>query len=494
VKNFESHIKEYSTRDFIYAFSDISIAMFKKQMKSNSEPINCCMIFHMNAILHGFIPKQVEVLLSSWDVHAMEYLSIINAGDYRNNSIQLNEFASIVNLYREYENENSGSEYLKAASLQNVFKYFMGITYEQFKYQNLSWVIQNFNRNYHMLIGSKKINRSNITDINEITQLEFGMTAAELLTVELIVLWLCSQHPDPLSAPEELYCKKSTTILTKENLRKVIEYYSVTYDEVRNSPLGKQIFYSKPFVITNKTREYIASNFYLVIMLMGDGLYWLVRDYYLNNQGGQKFVNAFGEMFEDYFEELATLYLPKKAWHKIPQGKEKSADYFVEFEDVIFLFEQKSGLLGIGAKQQNPDLQQIDKFYDRNIREAYQQLKNSEKQYEGSKPVIKIFLLYENLTNTQIVMSSIPEIFDVDSTCFIMTIQDLEMMFAIYKENQKKFKLVVESLINDENSRMKYKSVLDVLIEKKAIENLHFVEERDYFSKIMKELEIELNN
>ena len=46
----------------------------------------------------------------------------------------------------------------------------------------------------------------------------------------------------------------------------------------------KQIFYSKPFVITQKKREKLAVSIYLVQMMLADGLYWLIRDYYHNNQ------------------------------------------------------------------------------------------------------------------------------------------------------------------------------------------------------------------
>lgn len=125
--------------------------------------------------------------------------------------------------------------------------------------------------------------------------------------------------------------------------------------------------------------------------MLADGLYWLIRDYYHNNQKGQVFVNAFGEMFEDYFEELMGEYLKNGFWHKIPENKKKSADYYVEFEKAVFIFELKSGMLGIGAKQQTPNVDLIDIFYKRNIEKAYKQLKNSELEYKGDKPVIKIF-------------------------------------------------------------------------------------------------------
>lgn len=230
-------------------------------------------------------------------------------------------------------------------------------------------------------------------------------------------------------------------------------------------------------------------SFYLLVMTFADGLYWLVRDYYRNNNLGQQFINAFGEMFEDYFEELASIYLDQKQWFKIPEQKKKSADYYVEFDDVILLFELKSGLLGIGAKQQVPDIQQIDTFYKRNILEAYEQLKNSEEKYCGEKPILKIFLLYESATNMQIIMSSILDIFVKDKGCYIMTIEDLEMLLATYQNNRENFKKVIHKLIRNENTEGKFESVLNVLNEYGAIGDMHFIDERDYFANILKRFE-----
>lgn len=489
MKDFISFIKNYPTRDFIYLFSKISIEIYKKQLKHNEEDMNCCMNFPLNIIEFGFVQKQVMVMLSAWDIQDMAYLSVIHSNDYRNGNLSSQEVGTIVNLYRGYENEHSRSEFLKDADLSEVFKFMMGMTYEQFKYQNLAWPIQNFCRNYHILIGSPNINREKIIDINQITDELFGMSVDELLAVEMMILWLCSQNPDPLTAPEKLYHRTETSVITKETLEKVVGYYSITYEDVRNSQIGKQIFYSKPFVITKKNKESIMVSFYLLVMTFADGLYWLVRDYFRNNNLGQQFINAFGEMFEDYFEELASIYLDEKQWFKIPEQKKKSADYLVEFDDVILLFELKSGLLGIGAKQQVPDIQQIDTFYKRNILEAYEQLKNSEKDFCGEKQILKIFLLYESATNMQIIMSSIPDVFVKDKACYIMTIEDLEMLLATYQNDREKFKKVIRALINNENTEGKSESVLKVLNEYGAIGDMHFIDERDYFANILKRFE-----
>lgn len=213
-------------------------------------------------------------------------------------------------------------------------------------------------------------------------------------------------------------------------------------------------------------------------------------DYYLNNKMGQAFMNAFGEMFEDYFEELMMEYIPDDSWHKIATQKKKSADYYVEIENVIFLFELKSGLMRIGGRQQTPNVEQIDDFYRRNIVEAYEQLKNSAEDYQGIRPVIKIFLLYEFTNNTQLIMSSIPEIFDNDKECYIMSIQDLEIFLATYKNESNKFSKVVEVMLNPSSKETEYSSVLNILNDQHAINNFHFVEEKDYLKKLIDKLEI----
>ena len=223
MKDFVSFIKNYSTRDFIYFFSEISIELYKKQQNKSEDELRCSITFPLNAILHGFIHRQVQVMLSAWDIQDMAYVSIVNANDYRKEIMTREKAGTVVNLYRGYENEHSNSEYIKDAKLPDIFKFMMGMTYEQFKYQNLAWTYQSFSRNYHILLGSSKISRDEIVDINEITEELFGLSADEFLTNVLYLLWLSSERPDPLGAEDDLYKHGAYSILTKENLEKMLD-------------------------------------------------------------------------------------------------------------------------------------------------------------------------------------------------------------------------------------------------------------------------------
>lgn len=71
MKDFVSFIKNYSTRDFIYFFSEISIELYKKQQNKSEDELRCSITFPLNAILHGFIHRQVQVMLSAWDIQDM---------------------------------------------------------------------------------------------------------------------------------------------------------------------------------------------------------------------------------------------------------------------------------------------------------------------------------------------------------------------------------------------------------------------------------------
>ena len=95
---------------------------------------------------------------------------------------------------------------------------------------------------------------------------------------------LCIKSPTPLSAYEENESLIQRAIYSKPNIEKVIQHYSCTYKELRANSLGKQLLYSKPFVFTQRSRSYIASSLFLVTMAVGNGLYWLARDYYFEQK------------------------------------------------------------------------------------------------------------------------------------------------------------------------------------------------------------------
>lgn len=264
MKDFVSYIKDISTEKFIKFWGEVSILIYQKHFKSRAEEkLTDMMEFPLLVNHYGKI-ENVPVMVTAWDIPEMIYVSICSANDYRSGDMSIENAGIIINLYRGYENNKFKSSDLKEASLSGLYSYLMGMTYEQFIIQRLAWTLQNFNRNYHLLVASDQINRNGIIDIDHIVREKFDMSVDEFIANQLIILWLCGQHSDPLNAPETLYREKILDIVTKDRMRKIIEYYSVDYQQVRDSKIQKQIFYSKPFVRTQRNQQTLLVSMHLL--------------------------------------------------------------------------------------------------------------------------------------------------------------------------------------------------------------------------------------
>lgn len=482
MKSFIQTIKGISAENLIYQFAEMSIDMCKKQEYLRGVDV---------PIVQGNIKRIMTVQLSAWDIHGIQYHAICNSNDYRN-SITPYTVGQIVNLYRQFENQESPAEDLRKADLSGVFKILFGMVSEQSPFQNMGWIYENFNRNYHILVASDKVNRNLRVSLEQIIREKFGWSIDEYISVQLIVYWLCMQHCDPLTAPEKIYRKQNDTILTKENIEKYIKYYSCDYSDVRRSLIKKQIFYSKPFIHTDKLGAYIASNCYLVFWVISNSLYWLMRDYY-NDLGSQEFVNAFGTMFEDYLKELAGKHFLPEQWKVIPITKKKSADFYFDLKDAILVIEQKSSLIRLSVKQQTPDLDALNKFITNAITEAYKQIQATCSEIKLSKPIIKIILLYETIENTAMIEAALPEIFETDDSCYIMTILELEIMFHLWSTDKDKCLELLQKMMAGKKEDAMHSCSISKIYKGMGLYALHGIaRELNYFETALENLGKEL--
>lgn len=479
MKDFISEIRKINTDGLIYKYSEISIDMFKNNQ--------CVRKVEIPVLRYGR-RKKLIVQLSAWDIPDIVFLSVKESNDYRN-ADKVASIEQLVDLYREYDKEHSSGESIKNADADGAFRVILGMTAEQFLYQNLWWIFEKFNRDYYILLAATDFEHRTEIDVDAVVKEVFGYSADDYIAILLMVFWLCMQHPDPLSAPESLYCKKENTIFTKENITGFIEYYSCTYKELREHPLGKQLMYSKPFIKTQRHSMYLSVSMYLIAMMVGNGLYWLVRDYYFK-QRTQKFVNAFGLLFEDYIKDLAANYCEPSEWKVLSTGSKKGADFIFDFGEFQMLIESKSSILKLDVKQQVPNLKSADTFFNNTISESYEQLNSSYEQLKDNVnvPIIKIILLYDEFSNTAIIETSIREIFEKDIFCFVMTIRELEMLFYIHCNDKIKEQQIKDRLLDYIRSGER-KNIGAIFDELSIYENPHLDGDMDYFSKIMQHFE-----
>ena len=266
----------------------------------------------------------------------------------------------------------------------------------------------------------------------------------------------------------------------------MINYYAADYKEIRNSQLEAQIFYTKPFVKTENPKRILAVTYHLVGFLVANGLYWGIRNYYYKADS-QDFLNAFGDMFEDYLVELSEQYLATNEFEHLQHENERITDFRYEFENCIWLVEQKSALLKLNAKSQTPNMKNISIFLNRNIQKAYKQLEATYQRETSTKPVLKFILLYENLQNTQLMQISMPEIFENDSRCFIIGISEFEQLLRIRKEDPMLWEKVIKELLSRKADNV---SVTNILNRTEGFQYSDiFIHNNDYVQKYIDEMQ-----
>lgn len=476
-------LKRISPERIIYTLSDISIHMFMDREFVKEFPVT---------VTYGTKKRTALVAMSAWDVQSIEFLSICNSNDFRklDKSISLGQ---IVDQFRIYENEHSIPAWFHKSG--GAFEYVFGITMEQFLYQNQAWIYEMYNRNFHILFASPSIRRNLSVNIDTIIQETFNCSLQEYNAILLMVFWLCTQHPDPLSAPESLYTKKEDTALTKENIARFVDYYSCTYTQLRDSSVGKQLLYSKPFIRTDRNGRYLSSNCFLIAMIAANGMYWLIRDYY-KQRNSHEFLNAFGLMFEDYVCELAHDYCEDRQWQQISPGSKKGADFLFDFGTAEIMVEAKSALISILGKQQVPEKKALDKFRA-DISEAYEQLMSSlQKRTEcnsSMKPIMRVILLYEDITNLGIAEMAIGDLFENDKLLFLATIAELEIMLYLLKHEPEKLEVVMSDVLDNQCvGPYQRKNLTQILSNHSLYKTTHFKGDRDYFRNAIHDLEREL--
>jgi len=482
--DFISEIKKINTDEVILRFAERSIEMFKAQKSIVGVEI---------PVVRYGCSQRFCVALSAWDILSIDYLAVKHSNDYRNGEKKCS-VEQLVKLYRDYDNKYHIPDTLKNPNLplDNISRIILGMSAEQFQHSRMLWAFERFSRNYYILLAAQDFEHRTLIDVDAILRETFGYSADDYIAVLLIVFWLCLQSPLPLTAPPTLYHRKESTVLTEENIRAFVDQYTCSYGELRDSPLGRQLLYSKPFIKTQKTGT-IMSSMYLVAMLIGNGLYWVVRDYYRERKQ-QTFVNAFELLFEDYVIDLAKTYCSEGEWKHLEEGRKKQSDFYFDFGSARLIVEAKSALLGLDGRQQVPNTDTIDRFYRNTIQKAYQQLQSSYNELfsVAPTPLLKIILLYDEFSNTAIIEHSISEIFLNDPTCYIMTIRDFEILLYTHKHNYPQFKNVLNSMAHPKVESTGRKCVTVILGEYSLRDNLHLDGEMDYFEILLKHFRSQL--
>lgn len=452
-----SKLKKYSLEELLIFISEYSRGLF-----NNNETIRCIDLF----INRGKYRIQHKMIISTWDLVDLSYYAVKNTSDYREKNISLNNFYELVNEYRGFSEKKD----IKLDSIEKdkmSFYIMYVLSQKQFWYQETYNNIELFNRNIDILINIQKVVDSRI-DIDEVVMDEIGISKDKYINISLLLFGIGLKNSE---ISKNLFGKENLQLINcnKEEIYKFLNYYSSNYEEIRKSALKENHFLVKPIVKTN-SGKYIIVNTFLLLRLLSDGLYWVVRNYYFNKKSSI-FVNEFGIYFEKYVEQLFKECLVKGTFNKIDEsGIEKKADWKIETEEYILLIEQKSILASIMLKRQYPDLNLLLNYIYK-YEEAFEQLNSSENrllnQEKINKPILKLVLFYDSLYNTETVKDEIVKKrgnLKQDENTYFISIRELEILVYLLKNNPNDFKIVMNEKLKREKENSNDGKGFDIIL------------------------------
>jgi hypothetical protein len=469
---FIKKIKKYSLQNVLYTTSKLSGEFFREHNSGNF-----AVLFEDVHVVTNGITRKHQVWITIWSLIDFSFNAVIYTNDYRSMSLtQREELVFLITLCKECVDQLSAKQpFAYDPNLQNEFMIFLhGFAGEQFKAQNPAQVFDNYCRGKYILgkIGSQF---NDGIDVEKIVISETGLSSDQVSQILLLLWSISTRTPYILDEIGD----HNTGNFSNKDIQSVVKYYSTNYEEIRKSSIGRQILYSKPFILTD-TGKYISSNALLVLFLYENSTYWIIRDYFLKSKK-QDFVNAFGIYFETYMKELFELYLDKTEFSKIAEVSRKRADWRLIIDDFVFLIEQKSAFVGLNVKQQNSDIDQAKRYLQNNLVEAIKQLKSTEDDFHENNN-IKIILVYEDYYKAELLdyVFSLPELGIInDNYYWLVSIDEMESLLFVLKQNKELFRIIISEKIEAELCKSNEGRSLGQIMERNGIlDNKHIKQEQ----------------
>lgn len=278
---------------------------------------------------------------------------------------------------------------------------------------------------YIMLSVSKKCNTQ--IDVDEIIKQEIGVEWNDLL---LVLFGIYMNSFLSFSVNDTInHLSFGAGKNGKEIFDKVVKYYSATYEDIRNSKFGRQVFYSKPFIITEDS-DVVCFSIFSNQFITKHAIFWAVRNYYYH-QDKLDFTSEFGSWFESYFKEMCNAFSIEL--ERIEECGEERADWKIDTGKFIILIEQKSTIIRQSVKQQLTDFKAYKETVFKTIVKAMSQLKTTEQAY-GIDHAFKFVLCYDDYFDDNLMQYVFDDdkcSIENDGRYFLINITEMEMLMDL---------------------------------------------------------------
>jgi len=463
------YASNFSIKSMLKRISQLSFEVFNDY--KNSDLGHFAKYKHYTVTIGNKVTNGKTLLVQTWLIDMMYEISCLKA--HGKKDITENEALLLVALFNDYSDKRD-LKHIKSS--ENVFLNLYGSFGEQKRLQSIHLLDDEFSREKYILdvISVKKhpLNSYKI-DVAQEFKKETGYTTTGFSSM-LYYVYANLALVTPCFKQESLKARTAKSSFIIKEIMSVIDRYTCTIEEIQASPLKRQLFYSKPLIKISD--DYISVNPLLVFCLFVNSNYWIMRNIYKDKHSNNShFINAFGAYFEIYVEEILSNCLTQSEYEKIPETKDKRADWHLVLNNIDFLIEQKSGLSLLGIKQSQPDIKMMKNHILKNWGEAIQQLNCTQQAKKLSCP-IKIILVYEDYYKSE----CLDELFSLnksllnDKKFWLLTIREFEMLLITYKDNPALFeKIVSEKDTAELNSSIQGRELIKFLNDNGVTNNYY---------------------
>lgn len=394
--------------------------------------------------------SETSTYIQPWQLVDLAYESVTHSYDYRGKSIiNDNDFNVLLLMTSKYLIAKNDEFLNNEQNSKKLCLFINAISSEQFKYQTKYFYLSNLVRELYIIFDLGEKFFKNINYHEEFKE-EIGVSPETAIAVLMTIFMISFFDQNILKAYDYLVLPDNND--KQDAFDKVIKYYSATRDEIKNNnDLGRQIFYTKPYII-NQFNETLSVSIYLNQFIIEHAPLWILRNFYMKKEDNKKgeFSKNFGFLFEKYFEELCNFYKVKK--ERISEDKRKRADWMLEFDNYVFLIEQKSSIYSLSLKQQTPDIDRFEQDIKNKLLKGIKQLDTTADEL-NLKSSIKILLYYDDFFDPNILTEALNDA-DCkisDDNFFIANIIEMEMLLELSSCDKKLFDGVVEEMIKIKN-------------------------------------------
>lgn len=426
--------------------------------------------------------KKYKITVAAWNLSEVAYHAIITTNDYGKSSSD-DFLLYAVNEHVLFRKAISKENYDATNKDDILMRILVGLSQQQFWYQEPLWLREEFNRQVEILhkipvsiSASELFGRENFDGVfDEVLHMSIDDFRAVLMLIH--ALNMAKVDLSKASLPKDVI--KIHPSFTDDNLYKVIDFYSASYKDVRNSNFGIRENYLalKPIICTDQ-KAVVIPDAYLMAKKMADGPLWVIRDYFRSlpdKSSRDRFVNGYGYLFERYVEDMLKLQLSDDKYERIKESKDfKRADYFIRTSKYRVIVELKSGILPMMAKKMYPDMTALKKYL-KDLSGGLLQLDQTEKEFvDDNRETVKLLVHYEMLYMSDVLIrpyvlkTFLEGELNNERNIFFCDAGELEWLVSVLGSSESEFEEILARKISKQSdglNSMEFRQIIPDLTE-----------------------------